>query len=173
MKKLRSYDPDKPYTIKSGKREGKSLGVLMFNEYSFLRWHFGEMEKRYTTGTGRNDYHRHLIWILKRGEDRKPKMECPVCGQRKVKYFSVRFSRGINRFSVSSQYTCCQSNECKKMLRAGAFSDNIHFYQPKFSNVTKLTNLKGEQKKITDLYRKIFKLEGRMTKNKAFNFFKE
>ena len=53
MKKLRSYDPDKPYTIKSGKREGKSLGVLMFNEYSFLRWHFGEMEKRYTTGTDR------------------------------------------------------------------------------------------------------------------------
>ena len=173
MKNLREYDPKEPYVIQSGKRKGKALEVLMFNDYSFLRWHFSKIEKRYSSDKGRNDYHRHLIWLLKRGENRQPKMTCPVCGEDKVSHFSVRFSRGTRRFSIGSRYTCCKSTSCQKMIRAGTFGDNVYFYEPKFSNVVKITKMKGEQKRITDLYRQIFNLEGRLTREKAFQFFKE
>ena len=173
MKNLKgSYEPSEPYVIKSGKREGKVLELLMFNDYSFLRWHLGKIRREYSGGK-KKQYHKHLEWLMAKGENREPKMECPICGQKEVKYFSVRFSRGTNRFSISPRYTCCENSGCQEMLRAKAFGDNLQFFKPKFSNITRITKFKVDQKRIADLYRQIFNLEGRLTREKAFQFFKE
>ena len=144
----------------------------MFNDYGFLRWHYSELEKKYSSNEGRNNYHRHLIWLLRRGENRQPKMDCPICGENKVEYFSVRYSRGTDLFSVGPQHTCCESKDCKRRIESNSFGGNLHFYEPRFSNVIKITSKKGDRKRITDLYRSIYKLEGRLTKEKAFKFFK-
>lgn len=171
MKNLRDYDPNGPYVIKSGKRKNKALEVLMFNDYGFLRWHYSELERKYSSNRGRNNYHRHLIWVLRRGENRQPKMDCPICGENRLEYFSVRYSRGTDLFSVGPQHTSCES--CKGKIANRSSGGDLRLYQPKFSNIVKITSKKGDQKRIADLYRSIFKLEGRLTKQKAFNFFKE
>ena len=174
MKNLKdSYEPSEPYVIKSGKREGKVLELMMFNNYSFLRWQLGKIRREYNGGR-KNQYHKHLEWLLQRGENREAKIICPVCGEDKVSHFSVRFSRGTRRFSISPRYTCCEKKECREMLRAGAFGDNLQFFKPKFSNVTRITKYKIEQKRITELYKQIFDLSTkRLTRKAAFEFFNE
>lgn len=174
MKKLiNNYEPSEPYVIQSGKREGKVLELLMFNDYSFLRWHLGKIRQKHSGGA-KNRYHRHLEWLMDKGESREPKMKCPICGQRAVKYFSVRFSRGTRRFSISPRYTCCKDSDCQDMLRAGAFGDNLQYFRPLFSNITRITKFKVEQKRIADLYKEIFNLSTkRLTRKAAFKFFKE
>jgi hypothetical protein len=172
-KQVKAYEPEGPYIIKSGKREGKSLEVLMFNDYSFLRWHLSKIRKARKGNQPMNDYQKHLEWLMIQAESRTPEMMCPICGNRKVKYFSVRYSRGTRRFSVSSNFTVCDSKECQNRIKAGAFGDPIQFLRPKFSNIPKISKLKCEQKRITDLYREMFGLTGRLTRSKAFEFFKK
>lgn len=169
----KAYQPTEPYVIKSGKRKGKSLEVLMFNDYSFLRWHLSKIRKERKGNQPMNEYQRHLEWLMIQGESRQPEMVCPICGTRKVKYFSVRYSKGTKRFSIGLNYTVCDRKKCQEMLKGAAFGNPIQLLKPKFSNITKISRLRCEQKRITNLYREIFNLQGRLTKKKAFEFFKK
>lgn len=167
------YEPTKPYVIKGGKRKGKALELLMFNDYGFLRWHLAKIKKM-KSGTGKNEYEKHLEWLLKRGEDRKPKMICPICGEKRVQYFSIRRSRGGYDFSISPSYTCCEKEECRSKLRAKALGGPVQLVRPKFSNILRYAKLKRDRKRIADLYKEIFMLPTtRLTRKRAFQFFKE
>jgi len=161
------YVPSGPYVIKSGKRKGKSLENLMFDDFLFLRWFLDVLNKKHQGGQ-KNEMHRHLEWLMHQGTNRKPVMLCPQCGQRPVTRFSmIRYSSGI---SIGTIYTCCDNDHCKDEIDAMAISHTYQLYPFSFA-VLKTINVKFDCKELTDLFRKAFGLEGRLTKEKAFAFF--
>ena len=69
------YQPNGSYVIKSGKRKGKVLELLMFNDYLFLVWMLQKLNK--ASKGGKNELHLHLEWLIQKGENRQVKMICP------------------------------------------------------------------------------------------------
>lgn len=163
-----AYTPKEPYVFKSGKRKGKVVELLMFTDYGFLSWLHNKISNK-RKGVKKNQLEKHLEWILKQGETRKPKMDCPICGQNKIKLFSV--IRGYNDFSMSAGYSCCEN--CKQKLKGYAAGKMIHLFEPKFSNIKNIAITKGDQKRISQTYRTIYKLPTRLTRKRAFEFFSE
>lgn len=82
------YRPDKPYIFQSGKRKGKCAEILMFREYPFLVWQLWKMNEEHRGGE-KNKLHRHLEWLLAKGETRQTKMFCSFCKEKLVEFFSV------------------------------------------------------------------------------------
>ncbi len=171
MKNLEDYCPEEPYIIQSGSRKGEVLELLMFKNYGFLNWHLKKIRKNHRGGP-LNRYHLHLEWLMAKGENRTPQMDCPICGDR-VDLFSVRRSGRGGLFSIGPGYVSCRKEACKNMISAASMGRGIQFYEPKFSNIIRITSSKGRRKDIADLYKSIFGLSTkRLTRKSAFEFFK-
>jgi len=166
---LTIYQPIGPYRIKSGKRKGKVLELLMFNDYSFLLWMFQKLER--VSKGGKNELHLHLEWLIKKGETRQPKITCPQCGKRPVRYFSVVYERGGD-FSIGPYYTCCEDPKCIYELRAQALDKSPQFL-PFYFSVIKNFQLKFDQKRIANLFLEVFELPKPLTRKIAFKFFRD
>ncbi len=154
------------YEFKSGKRKGKVLELLMFEDYNFLHWFYHNKIKG---GKEKNRLERHLEWLLSRGEDRQPKMLCPQCNEEPVKYFSVLHS--FNDFSIGTFYTCCEKKECKERLRGMAAGKSITLYQFKFSILRRFN--KTDAKRVAELYKRVFQLPKPLRREVAYKFFSE
>ncbi len=168
------YEPNKPYIFQSGKREGKALEVLMFNEPGFIPWQLNLIRKR-KNGSNKNALEKHLEWLIAKGETREPQMICPQCNKERVEYFSVRYSYDGRDFSISPAYTCCDSARCTEKLKAMAGGRGPHFFRIRWSSITRVTTRKSDQKRVADVFRHIFNLPygkgSRLTAEKAFEFF--
>lgn len=165
---MEEYNPTGPYCFKTGKRAGKCIEKLMFDNYTYLVWQMKEITKK--PNNFKNELHEHLEWLLKKGEDRQPKMVCPQCGQKPVKYFSIITSYcGI---SVRKDFTCCGSSGCQTKLLGMAAGNHAKLEPFKFSVLQRLaTNI--DRKQLLGVYREAFDLPNRITKEIAFQFFSE
>ncbi|MCF7845521.1 MAG: hypothetical protein K9M12_02035 [Candidatus Pacebacteria bacterium] len=161
------YHPTGPYTFQSGKRRGRTLELLMFEDYQFLNWFYHQ--KINGSGGGKNRLEKHLGWLLEKGENRKPKMMCPHCRKYPVAYFSILFSANGNDFSAGSYYSCCE--DCIDELKAMAFEKTPSLLPIRFSSLL-LFRKKEDRRRIAKMYRIFYQLPGKMGKKKAFNFFK-
>ncbi len=158
------YVPEGPYIIQSGKNKGKSVELLMFSNYSLLNWIYEKAKEN--CFNQKNSLHRHLEWVMARGEDRKVQVNCPFCNQPATQ-FSIRSSYG---YSFDSDYICCNSDECKSNLRSYSFEKSLIFKPIKFSSMNFFRS-KTDQKKLGQIFKKVFVLPNRMTRNHAFQFF--
>ena len=167
---MEDYVPTGPYVIGSGKRAGKTLENLMFDDYSHLIWLLNFLRNK-AKGNSKNKLHTHLEWLLRRGQGRKPKMLCPHCKQRIVTRFSV-LGGGSRGISVGAYYTCCDDDACKDKIDSEA-SGNSYRFLPFDFIVLKQFQAKFDQKQITDLFRCVFELPKPLKKEKAFAFFND
>jgi len=159
-----SPDPTQSYIIKSGKRKGQSLAVMMFNNTSFLYWYYKELNKTTTTNSKKNKLHKQLEWLIQKGENRQTKRICPHCQKKTIKYYSIRSSLSGN--SIAPQYTYCENCIPPK-------SSGLIIRPFKFSYLSK-ADKKGNGpffKRLVQLYRWAFELPKRLTKDTAFKFF--
>jgi len=170
---LTIYQPNEPYVIKSGKHEGRVLELMMFSEYWFLVLMLQRINRAFQGEPKgkKNQLHLHLEWLLQKGENRYPQMICPQCEKRPAKYFSVVYENGDD-FSISPIYTCCKDLKCADELRAQALDKSPQFLPFCFS-VIKNFQLKIGQKRVIDLFRKVFELPKLLTRKAAFEFFRD
>lgn len=163
------YVPENPYVIQSGKRAGKCLELLMFEDYSFISWQRKRCDEGCTNPAKMNKLHKHLVWLMTQGNMRKSKRICPQCGKNPITHFSVMRSKyGV---SVSTNYVCCDNDNCKEKLKGLAFEKTPDILPFKFW-VLNYFSSKTDQKMISNLFRKVLGLEERLTREKAFEFFK-
>jgi len=164
---VEEYRPNEPYVIQSGNYEGKSLELLMFYQYPFLKWWIGKLNK--TNPKDKNRLHRHLEWLIAQGENRQAVMLCPQCKQHPAKFFS---SLGNERYgySIYSTYTCCNSETCRERLFCQAAGPTPLLYPVKFSSITNYRK-KFDQGMVVRLLKAVYKLPKPLTAQAAFNFF--
>lgn len=160
------YEPLRPYTIQ---KNNKTLEVLMFLDYCKLVWQYNKLEKEAEFKDFReiSDYHKHLEWLIERGEDRIPKAVCPHCRSNIVKFYYYEWSKGVPTFSIDDIF--CQKCALDKIVNISRllrfkFSNLKQFY--KYGEYNFLNN-------ILPIYKMAFKLPDRITKEIAFKFFKE
>jgi len=157
---LVDYQPNGPYTIQSGKHAGKALELLMFENHGLLAWMFQK-------GRGRTDkFSLHLAWLLRQGENLRPKMICPQCHERPVAFFSVAYSQSGNDFMVSTTYTYCEI--CKKSVDTQ--TRPISLFSFRFSTLGQF-RYNSRRKQISDLFRQVYGLPKPLTRAAAFEFF--
>jgi hypothetical protein len=161
-----AYCPVGPYVFQSGKKEGKAAEQLMFEDYSFLRFLLRKAEEGSGGSGKKNKMHQHLEWLLARGEDRKVEKLCPHCRQSPIRYISV-MGGDTYGYSMGAGFTCCENQQCKERL----ITDRMPIFLPvKFSASLQFRN-KSDQKQFLRLLKNIFGI-GKLTKEKAFDFFK-
>ncbi len=161
------YIPTDPYVFKSGKREGKCLELLMFEDYQFLHWLYNTNIKG--KGVSKNQLELHLEWLLMRGENRQTAMKCPQCNANHyVSFFSVRYS--YNDFSIGPQFTSCSNKSCVESLKALSLEKTPAILPIKFSSILTF-KLKIDRKRVTNLFRHCFGLPRPLKKDVAFRFF--
>ena len=158
-----SYTPEGPYIIKSGKRAGQCLEIMITREYDFLRWWKRLLDSE-STGDRKNEFHRHLEWLLEQGENRQPKIFCPYCGERRVGLFAVyRNYREEKTFDFNHAYCrSCFQSKCPPSTVAGeAFL--FSFFGRRLDS--------WERSLAIKFFREVFELPKRLTRQKAFEFF--
>ena len=158
---------DGPYRMKTGKKVGKCLELLVINEYSWVNYVVGRF--RHDNIGRNNSFFDRAVQLLEKAEDRQPKMLCPHCEQKPVKYFSVL---GTDKFgySVGPAYTCCGSKDCLDKVYSMAAGKPPQFYEFKFS-VLSLFRHKADRRQIVELFKIVFGLPKRLTAQFAFEFF--
>jgi hypothetical protein len=162
-----SYKPTEPYIIQSGKKQGQSVEQLMFTDYGWLTYMASKFDKM--APQKKNRLHKHIEWVLTKGEKCTPQMICPQCDQRSVAYFSVLGSRRTG-YSMSCIYTCCNDTICKKQLISRGIEKTPTLLPLKFSSIKRFS-LKHDQRQVVALFKKCFNLPRRLTKNVIFDFF--
>jgi hypothetical protein len=115
-----SYWPNSCFKVSSGKKKGKILERLMFENYSWLDWMGRFLNAKLKEGSKKNNFHLHLEALLQRGEELETVTLCPQCEQREVRWMSVIISPYGYGISAYSMYTCCDHGECIDKLRTGA-----------------------------------------------------
>lgn len=163
---MNGYNPAGPYVFKTGKHQNQSVEVLMFRKYGFLRWLLNKISQESNGGT-KNLLHRHLEWLLARGEELNPTAICPHCKLRPVEYFSIR--RSGNDFNIGTYYTCCGNLECREKLVALSWEKFPEFKPFKFSVIAEFE--KGDQKRVGELFRWAFGLPKPLKRETVFTFF--
>lgn len=157
------YVPAEPYVIKTGKHAGECLETMMMRQYGLLRW-WQRLLDRKSEGSQRNEFHRHLKWLLARGENRQPKMICPHCGRKPVVLFTVYHGdQGEMFFDPEHSY-------CEDCFRSKYSPLTITEEEFRFSFFAKRLSF-WERSRAVKLYKRAFGFSGKFTRRKAFEFF--
>ena len=157
------YTPKGPYIFQSGKHKGQCLEVIIMREYSFLVWLADLLDSK-SKGGHKNEFHRHLKWLLEQGENRQPQIFCPYCGERLVSLFALyRDYREEKVFDFRHAY-------CRDCFRDKCHPSTIRGEAFLFSFFGRELN-SWERPLAIDLFKEVFGLQGRFTRRKAFDFF--
>ena len=163
------YVPSKPYVIQSGKREGQVLENLAFSHYDYLVWQLRKCRERGTSGH-KNALQERLEWLILRGENRQTKMLCPYCGERLVTRFSLLQRREGS--STDLHFICCDQEKCQDEIRAQSPDQEPVFLPFKFSSLLEIWS-RGDRRLVAQMFRDVFGLPKPLTREAAFQFFKE
>ncbi len=166
---MTTYQPDGPYVIQSGKHAGQVLELLMFRDYPFLSFMLKRLKGHFWKK--KNKFHLHLEWLMQGGENRQPKMICPQCKKQTVEYFSIIYGHS-GGFSISPLYTCCGQEKCKEQLRAMALGKPQRLMPFRSSTIKRFSTIAG-RKEVVGLYKRVFGLPERLTRQVAFEFFNQ
>lgn len=161
------YSPEGPYVIQSGKHQGECLEVIFFQNYPFLGWLRTKCESGLKDPENKNKLHKHLIWMLRQGENRKAKIICPFCRKNTATHFSVK--RNPFGISISVSYVSCSEKECQEKLTDLALGKNFELLPLKFSSLNRFS-IKSDRKEVMGFFKKAFGIKGRITREKAFEF---
>ncbi len=167
---MKKYIPNGPYVFKSGKRTGQALEVLMFQDYDFLQWFYGRLERELKNGGKKNVLHLHLEWLLNKGETRKSIIPCPVCKKNMVDRFFVR--RSQEGISTNTSYASCKNEDCIDHIKGISMGIVPEIYILKFSSLS-LFRKKDEKRMVSEIYKKAFLVSGKLNRQRAFDFFIE
>jgi len=159
------YQPTGPYVIKAGKHVGKVLELLMFEDYGWLRWMLQLLNEK--SKGEKNELHLHLEWLLARGEDRQPIMLCPHCSQRLVECFSVLYSHGGD-FLIGKDFVSCR--QCVDRVKDMAIGRQPQILPLRFSVMNHFRS-NTDRRRVAGLFRTVFGLPDRLSKQEAFRFF--
>jgi hypothetical protein len=163
------YNPTGPYVFKNGKRKGEVLELLMFKDYSFLRWLLYQINSE--AHRQKNQLHQHLEWLIGQGENRPwPVQMCRHCGQRPITKFSILGTEEFG-YSMGLSYACCSDLTCMEKLQGEAAGKSVIYLSPCFSNI-RFFRHKSDQRLFTQLLRSFYGLPDRLTRQRAFEFFK-
>lgn len=160
------YRPTGPYVFQSGKKRGKAIEQVMFEDYGYLRFLLNKAQQGVKKGGKKNKMHLHLEWLLARREDRKVEKLCPHCRQRPIRYISV-LGEGRYGYSMGPAFTCCDKEKCKQKLIT---EKTPMFLEPKFSKALVFSK-KTDQKQFLGVLKQLFGLQ-RVTKEAAHELFK-
>ena len=163
--------PLEPYQIGSGKRIGKYLEILMFQDYRYLHWHLLKIQQEMHSGSTKNRYHEHLEWLVAQGESRVSKKLCPICNQQPITQFSVLGSDQYG-YSMSVEFSSCDDDNCRNRVKAMCPGKLPVWLPARFSRILHFT-FKSDQKLFVQLLRQVFRLPKRLEANHAFQFFNE
>ena len=170
------YSPEEPYIFNTGKYKGRSAEVLMFRDYGHLIFILQKIKENWKGGK-KNRLHKHLEWLLGKGDKilSKIRLTCPYCDKdHPATHYSVLRNYYSNSFSIGTQYICCDSKNCKEKIRYQAFGKNPNFYSFKFSNIKRVSYYKSEEERVGRLYQAAYGLGSkRISTKKAFNLFKQ
>lgn len=161
-----------PHRIKSEKSKhyNECLENLMFTDYKFLSYQLKKIEENLTPQTKAGYYYLRLKWLIGQGENRIAKKMCPQCGKNPITHFSVRGTQSEG-FSMSALYSCCENTDCQQKLRSQS-EKSILLLASRFSNCQFFTYESDKDRWIAML-KQIHELEGRITGQRALEFFKE
>lgn len=138
---------------------------------SDLRYQLGQFHKEaaHPEALDNNTYYLHLEWLLERGEDRVAVVTCPHCSKKPVAFF-----RSGTVFGGTKKYFCQNHNfiyceDCVKVVDPR----EEWIFPFKFSVIRSLYrkydhNFLGE---VIPLFKYVFGLRPRLTKEEAFDFF--
>lgn len=166
MGKVYVYEPIEPYTT----LKHKTLEVQMFSHYDFLIWQYQKLEKEAELKdvSEITQYHKHLEWVIERGEDRIPKLDCHHCKKNKVKFFYFERAAGgaivFSRNDIFCQFCSEKFSVSTNNLREFRFKVLLEF---------KLFRSYNYWNELLPLYRHVYQLPSIINKKIAFNFFKE
>ncbi len=165
------YEPEEPYIFKNGQKQGKAVEILMFQDFFYLDRLYKKMEENYRGLQGKNELHKHLEWIMARTREVKPIKLCRFCQERPIAYISIRRSKSGT--VISHHFACCNDPACSKKLSAELGSGNPQLVPANlFSLRLRIFNKTWKRRQFLGLLRFIYGLEGRLTAQKAFEFFK-
>jgi hypothetical protein len=142
---------------------------MMFDDYEFLNWYYHDLNEK-SKGGPKTKLHKHLEWVLRRGQTRKPKMLCLYCKVRPVTRFSIIFYE--YDISIGTEFTCCDDEQCKDEIDSKASGNNYQFLPFHFI-VLKRMRSKAECKEVGELFRQVYELPKPLTRQRAFEFFNE
>ena len=118
--------PVAPYFIQSGPKRSMSLEMLMLKDYSWLMTIKARMDAGLTSASKPNAFHRHLLWLVERGEDRVAKKLCPNCKKGIVRSFSHHYDGNRDHFRAS-----CGELRCRLLYAHPLkFSSILKFREP-------------------------------------------
>lgn len=166
---MSNYEPRVPYAIKSGRKIGETLEHLMFIDYGWLIYMRDLLNKK-KSSKEKSKFHKHIEWVLTKGETRQAKMLCPQCNTKPVVYFTVLGERR-HGYSMSFVYTCCDDDACKQKLIAQGIEKTPTLMPIAFSSIMRF-GVKHDQKQVVKILRKCYELPDRLTKEICFAFFK-
>lgn len=176
LSKVEKYEPKKPYILKSGKRKGRSLEQLMFQEPWYVQNLFRMIQKKKKKGSVPNELEKHLNWLRERASNlltEKIIFDCPQCNRnRKVKFFGIVTTADGLDFMVSPALTACEKAECRSKLKQRYFpSTKVRVYRLKWSSIFIFRTKEG-QRRVVRLFKFLLGFRDRkLSQDKAFEIF--
>lgn len=168
---LNTYFPSAPYFIRGGKKAGKCVEMLMFQDPKYLFSLKGYLDGKLEENSEPNTFHNHLAWLLAKSELRTPKMKCHYCGEEIAKNALFVKDHTNGKWSSRKELVSCSQVGCVTALADVGVLNYIfrkrEIIPLKFSEVVKLPLDMGE---ISGFLQKAFGLE-ELTPQTAFEFF--
>lgn len=153
-------------------QEQKALELQMFSRRcSDLRYQLEQFRKEtvHPEALDNNPYYLHLEWLLERGEDRICVVTCPHCSKKPVAFFrSGTVYGGTQKFFMQNHnFIYCE--DCVKTVPP----QGEWIYPFKFSVIRSLYRKYDRNflREIIPLFKYVFGLKPRLTKEEAFEFF--
>lgn len=146
-----------PYLMQSGKHAGEYLEELIFSDPDYI-----DVLNRYRKpGQENNQLQKHLQTLLESTPETI--ILCPVCRQRRVKYFLF-----LNSETVMETLVCCENPDCQQTLRSNHYND---YLLPLKLNLILSLKTKTLKKKALTLLKKMVGLPARPKAEEVFKIF--
>src|SRR6056297_357920 len=165
-----AYEPLGPYVLGSGKKAGQAVELIIFHDYRWLKSLYNKQKRKKVPEERKNRLHLHLDWLMNKADKAKPLMLCPHCGQKKIELISALGSDKYG-FSMGTKFSCCLEAQCKQNLLSWAGGGASLIIPAKIFSVSHFKK-RADQKKFIKILRHLYGLEGKLSKEAAFAFFK-
>ena len=146
-----------PYLIQSGRYAGEYLEELVFKDPEYV----ATLNKYRQRGKEANKLQDHLKALLESTPETI--ILCPVCRQRRVKYFLF-----LNSETVMETLVCCENPDCQQTLRSNHYHD---YLLPLKLNLILSLKTKTLKKKALTLLKKMVGLPARPKAEEVFKIF--
>jgi hypothetical protein len=163
------WSPDKPHVFRadSKRHPNKSAETLMFADYLFLKRELDRIRAKSRPNSVPSELHRHLEWLLARGEDRICERPCPFCKSRHIAHFLARLLAEGGMLLSLAETSC---SECLSELRLRASGQSAYVLSTRFSSL-RFGVYGASYAELSSFFRILYFAPHRLTTEWAFEFF--